>query len=620
MTRLTVLIVDDSPEDREFYKRLLSQDLNTQYSIYEAETGEKGLEIVTGQQPDCILLDYSLPGMNGLEFVDCLISDMKQVFLPVIVLTSQGNELLAAEIMKRGAQDYVVKGRLTAEGLQQSLKNAVDRVHLLRLNEEKRFKLEEKCRELQESENRVRNILTNSAEGTVIVDHKRIVRFLNPAAESMFNVSAKDLVGTVFEYQLSFGETTNIEIQRKGGPFCVAELRVVDIVWEREIAYLVSLRDVTERQQLEEMKSNFITIVSHELRTPLSAIKNAVEIVAREKAGPVSEHQARFLSIASRNVDRLAAMINDVLDLSKIEAGKIIYRFTAVDLYQVFQQVKETFQSQADNNSIELTVGCQDESLDVFADRDRLEQILCNLLSNALKATPAGGKVSLTVERAPQDSFVEISVNDTGAGIRPEDQQRIFEPFHQVCEDTLTWNQKGTGLGLTITKNLVEAHHGRISVVSKPGQGSRFTFTLPVSTPDVVEMVALEKELIEYKSNPSFSVLVVEVGNNGMGAGRRDTALLDAVEKQVREHLPRSSDVIFRQPTVNRLVVVLKGTTKAGATAVKHKLEQVLFPGESGNGRVRRILGPSSCPEDGRTGRELIHHALKPAPLVELVK
>ena len=98
MTRLTVLIVDDTPEDREFYKRLLAQDLNTQYSVFEADTGEKGLEIVCTHHPDCILLDYSLPGMNGVEFVDCLIAEMKQVFLPVIVLTSQGNEMVAADL------------------------------------------------------------------------------------------------------------------------------------------------------------------------------------------------------------------------------------------------------------------------------------------------------------------------------------------------------------------------------------------------------------------------------------------------------------------------------------------------------------------------------------------
>ena len=231
--------------------------------------------------------------------------------------------------------------------------------------------------------------------------------------------------------------------------------------------------------ELDRLKSDFVSNVSHELRTPLTAIKGAVDLVLREVPGPLNERQAYYLMRLKSNTQHLTGLINDLLDLSKIEAGKIELNSTRVSLGGLVHEVVETFRPIAAEKPIALGVTAPEPSILVWADRDKLTQVLMNLIGNAIKFTPAEGRVTVATA-GNGNGWVRISVNDTGPGIAVEETEKIFDKFYQVKVNG-GQKPKGTGLGLAISKTLVELHGGRIWVESEPSGGSTFYFTLPAA-------------------------------------------------------------------------------------------------------------------------------------------
>ena len=232
-------------------------------------------------------------------------------------------------------------------------------------------------------------------------------------------------------------------------------------------------------KELDRMKSDFVSNVSHELRTPLTAIKGAVDLVLREVAGPLTEKQIHYLTRVRSNTQHLAGLINDLLDLSKIEAGKIEFQNTRVSLGGLVHEVVESLRPIAAEKPLELEVTAHEPAVLVWADRDKVRQVLTNLIGNAIKFTPPHGKVMVSSASNDTD-WVRVSIADTGPGISADECERIFEKFYQVAENGGP-KPKGTGLGLAISKVLVELHGGKIWVESEPTRGSTFYFTLPAA-------------------------------------------------------------------------------------------------------------------------------------------
>jgi signal transduction histidine kinase len=232
-------------------------------------------------------------------------------------------------------------------------------------------------------------------------------------------------------------------------------------------------------KELDRMKSDFVSNVSHELRTPLTAIKGAVDLVLREVAGPLTEKQIHYLTRVRSNTQHLAGLINDLLDLAKIESGRIEVKSTRVSLSSLVHEVAEALRPVAAEKVIDLEATLREPSILVWADRDKINQVLTNLIGNAIKFTPVQGRVTVSVSRNGEES-VQVSVSDTGPGVPPDQKEKIFAKFYQIAEVNGE-NSKGTGLGLAISKALVELHGGKIWVESEPSCGSTFSFTLPVS-------------------------------------------------------------------------------------------------------------------------------------------
>jgi signal transduction histidine kinase len=232
-------------------------------------------------------------------------------------------------------------------------------------------------------------------------------------------------------------------------------------------------------KDLDRLKSDFVSNVSHELKTPLTAIKGAVDLILREVTGSLNEKQTHYLTRVRSNTQHLAGLISDLLDLSKIEAGKIEFQSTRVSLGGLVHEVVETLRPIAAEKPLELEVTAHKPAVLVWADRDKVTQILTNLIGNAIKFTPPHGKVMVSSASNDTD-WVRVSVSDTGPGIPADERERIFEKFYQVAVNGGP-KPKGTGLGLAISKVLVELHGGRIWVESEPSRGSIFCFTLPLS-------------------------------------------------------------------------------------------------------------------------------------------
>ena len=268
------------------------------------------------------------------------------------------------------------------------------------------------------------------------------------------------------------------------------------------INYIAVKEDITERKKMEidlkeakdmaesanRAKSEFLANMSHELRTPLSAILGFSELMKAGLIGELTEQQIEYSEDIYESGVHLLSLIDDILDLSKIEASSMEFEYADVDLIPLVESSVLFIREKVINKSLKLSIEIEDNLDTIYADKMRIKQVLINLLGNAFKFTPEGGAITLHAaksEKGPEDSmeFAEISIEDTGIGIKDEDISKLFEPFQQL-ESSYTKEHEGTGLGLALCRKIVESHGGKIWVESEFGKGSRFTFTIPVKGKD----------------------------------------------------------------------------------------------------------------------------------------
>ena len=241
---------------------------------------------------------------------------------------------------------------------------------------------------------------------------------------------------------------------------------------------VMTLKDVTEQRHQDDLKRGVISTVSHQLKTPLTSMRMAIHLLLEEKVGPLNEKQAELLVAAREDSDRLHDILNNLLDISRIESGRVQMEFHAVSTQAMVLEAIEPFRIAAKDQGVAIEVELTEDLPQVWADKSRISHVFGNLLTNGLKHTPAGGKI--TVSAKPEDNGVRFSVADTGKGIPSQYLPRIFEQFFRVPDQS---SESGAGLGLAIVKEIVEAHGGRVSADSSEGKGSTFSFTLRSADP-----------------------------------------------------------------------------------------------------------------------------------------
>ena len=371
-----------------------------------------------------------------------------------------------------------------------------------------------------------------------------------------------------------------------------------------------------ELKRIDQVKSEFVSIASHELRTPLASIKNAIQLILKGKTGEINEAQNKFLTMADRNINRLTNILNNLLDLSRIESGRMNMKFQPVELKNIIELTVASLKPQADEKSINIEMNIHQPPPDVYGDPEKIEQILINLLGNAIKFTPAGGKILISARPFDQEEemehgkMVKISIKDTGPGIPQEHLEAIFEKFHQV-EDSMHRTTGGTGLGLAITKGLVEAHSGKIWVESELGKGSNFSFTLPISEGERREpnfRAILDKEFHDAQENNSpLTLLLISISN---GSEDIKEEWLNRLEEVVKQCLCRKADVLLRREQEKILAAPCEADLK-GAQVIKKRIEEMAnshFNKEKDSKFIIKV-GTATYPEEALTKAELFRVA-----------
>jgi PAS domain S-box-containing protein len=318
-----------------------------------------------------------------------------------------------------------------------------------------------------------------------------LIQNWNHGAERLYGYSRHEVLGK--HVSLVHAEQRNTDVlQRIAAGERVSRLEAINVTKDgRKIDVSVTIspildrsgvivgastiaRDITDEKILEQMKSDFVGTVSHELRTPLSAVKGFLELVADGEAGPINETQREFLSIAVRNSDRLGALINDLLDMNRIESNRLELRFEPVDIAALLADVQATFRQEAYTKGLTIRENLVELPL-ILGDKARLIQVFCNLVSNAIKYTPNG---EIEIKATPRGDTVEVSVRDSGIGMTPEETAQLFTKFFRGSNRVVT-ESRGTGLGLVIAKAILQAHDATIDVESRPGEGTCFRVVLP---------------------------------------------------------------------------------------------------------------------------------------------
>jgi len=453
-----ILAIDDSPT----YLDALAESLREEgYDVIMARSGEEGLDMVAVQMVDCILLDRLMPGMGGTETCRHIKALPALRDIPLIMLTGTEDRDAMIEGLITGADDYVLKSNEMAVlkarvGAQLRRKQFED--------ENRRIRMELLSKEMEATEARAARALADSRAQLLSVVEQR-----NSALEAA-NEALRQRQQALDESNLQLGAAN---------------------------------------RQLEEanrLKSEFLSTMSHELRTPLNAIIGFAELFKDGILGELTPDQQKYIAAIFDSGEHLLQLINEVLDLSKIEAGKMELDLEPVELSQMLGDSLTVIRERAAVNGIDVTWDAPQGGLEVFADRRRFRQILYNLLSNAVKFTQNGGRVTLSAKRVDRlraaehlpgfkhgvrmalppgehQAYAEISVTDTGVGVAEVDIPRLFKPFTQL-DSSLSRKAEGTGLGLAVVRQLAELHGGAAAMSSEEGQGCCFTVWLPLWQPE----------------------------------------------------------------------------------------------------------------------------------------
>ncbi len=471
--RRSILVIDDSRPVCQYLKMVLEK---RGYDVHLAFDGETGVRSAMELLPDLVLLDKELPGMHGFAVSRVLRRYQETSFIPILMISSDNISSERVLGLEMGADDYISK-RIPAEELDSKIrafmriKDLQDKVLRERDKLSQFFKLLhepivicDSCDRVSQASQAFLNLFQIPREIAEFRTLKEILHALGVAEEEI----------RVLRQGTREGRRLNLKL---GG-----EDRVVTAVatpmqlGESEPALAIVFNDITQQIADERMKADFYSMIAHDLRSPLSVIRGYVTLLVGGRAGPLNEVQSEFLSGVETKIMEISSLLNDFLDINKIDAGFVNLNREAMPLETVVEDALRDLALFAGSRGISVSTDYSEGPLTVDGDPLRVKQILLNLLSNAIKYNSDNGWVRVTSRREGTLAVVEVS--DGGVGISAEDLAELFKPYRRA--GSAQRQIKGVGLGLVIVKKLVEAHGGSMRVVSQPGEGSTFSFTLPL--------------------------------------------------------------------------------------------------------------------------------------------
>lgn len=479
-----ILVIDDEPGMREGCRWVLSAE---GYAVELAKDGREGLEKLRSGAFEVALIDLKMPGVDGLDVLQAAREHAPDTVC--IVITGYATLETAVEATKRGAYDFISKP-FTPDELTCSVRRALERRRLLLEARRLREEMERSMLHLNAEKSRLRSIINCMVDGVLVTNSESRLVLTNPAALRMLRLRDADLIGrpvTESGLAVEMAELIAAPLAGRDYEMIVREFAVGDAVLMANVAPILDerggvigavavLRDITKLKELDKLKSQFVRMVAHELRAPLGAISQYLDVILSGAVAADPERQARMLRRCQDRAGGLLSLIDDLLDLSSIEAGRVARNLESVPIGTLLAETVEVFRPQAEARDIALELAVDLDVPPVLADRRDMGRVLTNLLSNAIKYNRDGGKVQMSVTK--DDGRVCIAFRDTGYGIPDDAKAHLFEEFYRV-KMAATERVTGTGLGLAIVKRLVEAHHGFVTVESTLGVGSTFTVYLP---------------------------------------------------------------------------------------------------------------------------------------------
>jgi len=484
----TILVADDEEAIRTGIARVLKAE---GHRVLTAANGQEALELMASENVAVVLCDLKMPVMGAFEVLAEAGCRFPEV--PVIVITAFGTVNHAVDCMKKGAYDFITKPYMI-DHLVLVVNRALEKIRLAR---EARVLHEERAQNLYTlalEQSRLHTIINCMADGVLVTNRNLEVVLVNRALQQFLSLDPSlPLPAPLSTYIHDPALAQEIQglpaAQEEEPEKCLVQelnlgtthLRVLTVPFhgpDRLVLGTVSVfHDVTHFKELDEMKTSLVNLVSHELRSPLSAVKLQLSVIREGVAGELNEKQQHLVTRAQAKLEGLLDLVNDLLDLAKMEAGQRHLEHAPLDLEEVLAEVVELLQARAQEQKITLTLSVPPDLPVFYADRRGLEEIFTNLVANAINYSPDGGEVRILASL--QEPFVEVLVSDQGVGIAPDELEMIFTKFYR-SKHPKTRQVVGTGLGLAIVKTMVEAHQGLIEVDSQVGVGTTFRILLPL--------------------------------------------------------------------------------------------------------------------------------------------
>ncbi|MDB5102619.1 MAG: hypothetical protein JWP91_308 [Fibrobacteres bacterium] len=543
---IKILIIDDSPEDREVLKRFLEEDDQVSYEILEGDYGEQGIQLCLLEKPDCVLLDYQLPDMDGLEVLDQIADKKALSRFPVIMITGSGDEVTAVKAMKSGAFDYLVKERITAGSLKKVIRQALEKIQTNLKLEERTFILKMKNQEMQRLSSKLQKVLESNIMGVFFWNKDGIIIDANAAFHSLLGYGPGELLATPTRWRdLTVGEmdyrneaglrtladTGTMEpyeqllLHKNGnqvdvylgfafleGPEGESVAFCLDITQRKKFEHALRQSENQLRQsQKMEAVGKLAGGIAHDFNNLLTSITGFTSLsrASLEASHPVQE----YLQEVAKAAERAAALTHQLLAYSR----KQVIAPKVSNLNDIVSNMDKMLQRVIGEDIDLLTVPGKDLWL-TRIDPGQLEQVILNLAINARDAMPKGGKLVIETANAQIKAFqpgmpaemapgpyIRLAISDTGAGMSQAIQEQIFEPFF-----TTKPVGHGTGLGLSMVDGIIKQSGGHILVSSSPGQGASFKIYLPRLPADQEAVEPIAGPSVEAARPGKEAVLVVE--------------------------------------------------------------------------------------------------------------
>lgn len=474
-----ILIIDDEKRVREGCRKVL---IEQGYDVLMAENGEIGIAMIEKEHFDVVLLDLMMPGYSGFEVLNHVKSIHPETV--IIVITGYATIEHSIEAMKKGALDFIPKP-FSPDQLRVIVAKAIEFTRALQ--------------DIATEKTRLRTLINHLTDGVMTTDAQKRVVLANPTFQRIMGYKGKSAIDRPLA-ELTGNEQLNALIEKtlnsKESKFVeqVEELVILDEAEKKEKIYsakclpfrdrlqrtigsITLLRDITALKQMDQMKSDFVSMVSHEIRSPINSVLAQINVICDGLAGEINDKQKNMLDRSSQKLLALSNMTTELLDLATIESGLIVMEKESVAMSSLLNEQADFHKAAADEKQIEIHLDLLQPLPNVNANLQNMEEVFSNLITNAIKYSPSGSHI--TISASIENEYLRVSVKDTGFGIPEEDQPRIFERFYRVKNEE-TRMITGTGLGLPIVKNIVESHDGMIKMESTLGSGTAFHVYLPV--------------------------------------------------------------------------------------------------------------------------------------------